>query len=160
MPSMLSQPIKTARSHEEPFAVQFSIFLANRVGQLKELLDVLAERRVQVLGMSIVDSTDWAVIRTVLSDPDRARELLKSRRLPFTESPVLLVSLSDAGSLAEACAVLLRAEVNVHFAYPLLIRRDDNAVMVLHVDDRVVATHTLTNHGFVLLGEEDMNDPA
>ena len=160
MLSMPSQQFKTARSHEEPFAVQFSIFLANRVGQLKELLDVLAERRVQVLGMSVVDSTDWAVIRAVLSDPDKARELLKSRSLPFTESPVLLVHLTDANALSEVCAILLRAEVNVHFAYPLLIRREEGAVMVLHVDDKVIATHALTNHGFVLLGEEDITDPA
>ena len=146
----------TARGHEEPFAVQFSLFLANRVGQLKDLLDVLAQRNLLVIGISIVDATDWAVIRMILSDPGKARELFKTHALPFTESPVLLVCLEEDTSLAKACALLMQVEVNVHFAYPLTIRREDHPVMVLHVDVNDTATQMLIRHGFVLLGEEDL----
>jgi hypothetical protein len=151
---------QVARGHEEPFAVQFSIFLANRVGQLKEMLDVFISRSVQVLGMSIVDSTNWAVIRIICSDPDKARELLKAHPLPFTESEVLLIEVESDHALSDVASCLLRAEISVHFAYPLTIRRDDVPVMVFHVDDTVLACRTLTNHGFVLLGHEDLADPA
>lgn len=148
-------PPQTAKGHEEPFGVQFSVFLANRVGQLGELLSVLAQQNLSVLGLSIVDSTDWAVIRLVLNDPNRAREVLRAR-YPFTERPVLLVCLEDEQSLARIFTVLTSAEVNVHLAYPLAIRHSDCAVIVLSVDEQVVATHVLTNHQFVLLGQEDM----
>lgn len=149
-------PGQTAKAHGEPFAIQFSVFLANRVGQLHELLTKLAENRIDVLGMSVVDSTDWAVIRIVLSDPNKARETLKSAGLPFTESAVLLVTFYTGESLSEACGHLLRAEINVHFAYPLTIRTDDSPVMVFHVDDLVTARSVLMRHGFKLLGHEDL----
>jgi len=149
---------QTARGHEEPFAVQFSVFLANRVGQLHELLAKFAEKVVDVLGVSVVDSTDWAVIRIVFSDANKAREVLRSAGLPFTESDVLLVVLAAEDSLSTACGHLLSAEINVHFAYPLMIRTDDSPVMVFHVDDLVTATHVLTRHGFKLLGHEDLAD--
>jgi len=156
---MYGNEYKIARGHEEPIACQFSIFLANRVGQLKDLLDLFYDRGVRVLGISVVDSADWAVIRTVVSDPDKTREALKQHSLPFTESQVLLVALNGDEALAEVCELLLRAELNVHFAYPLMIRRGDMPVMVFHVDDHVLARQHLIRHGLALLGDEDLADP-
>ncbi len=154
------QPPTTSRGHEEPFAVQFSIFLANRVGQLRELLDVFDDKKLQMLGISIFDSTDWAVIRIVFLDPNKARAVLQDRGVPFTESEILLIELIDDDTLGEVCDRLMGAELNIHFAFPLTLRSHDNAVMVLHVDDRVLATHVLTRHHFVLLGHEDLADPT
>ena len=71
------QSYKIARGHEEPYAVQFSVFLANRVGQLKDLMNVFPERNVEVLGVSIIDSSDWAVVRIVSSDANAALALLQ-----------------------------------------------------------------------------------
>ncbi len=149
-----------SRAHEEPFAVQFSIFLANRVGQLKDLMNLFAKERIDVVGLSIVDSTDWAVIRTIFSDADRARELMGKHGLPFTESHVLLVELGNQQAMSSLCSHLLEAEINVHFAYPLIVHSDDSPVMVFHVDDHILATEVLTRHGFKILGYEDLSDPG
>lgn len=157
---MESLPSQTARGYEEPFACQFSIFLANRVGQLKDLLDVVDEEDLGLVGVSIVDSTDWAVIRVVFARANKARSILRRRSVPFTESQVLLVVLQTDESLREVCANLLQAEINVHFAYPLTLRRRGNSVMAFHVDDPVVASQVLRKHGFTLLGEEDLSGPA
>lgn len=151
---------KTSRSYEELIATQFSLFLANRVGQLREMLEMLHQQQLPLLGISVVDATDWAVIRVIVADPDKAREMLKAKQFPFTESPVLLVCVQDDAALAKACSVLMQAEVNVHFAYALTIRHDDCPVMVFHVDDTVIATQILVRHQFVLLGEEDLMDPG
>lgn len=150
---------KTVQGHEEPFAVQFSVFLANRVGQLGELLDLLDEKSVRTFGVSVVDATDWAVIRMVCSDSNKAREILRSHQLPFTESQVLLVEMCDDDTLREICGHLLRAEINVHFAYPLALRSRGCPVTAFHVDDQVLATRVLTRHGLTLLGYEDLSDP-
>ena len=149
----------TARGHQEPFGVQFSVFLANRVGQLKELLDLFLTEKLQMLGLSVVDSTDWAVIRLVFAEPDKAREMLTAHGVPFTESPVLLVAMIDADSMAEVCGCLLRAETNVHFAYPLTFQHDGHGVMVFHVDEYWLAAETLTRNGFRVLDHEDIQGP-
>lgn len=139
--------------------MQFSVFLANRVGQFKDMLDLFTEQDVNVLGVSIVDSTDWGVIRVVFDNPNKARELLKAHGLPFTESEVLLIELFGPDAISDICAHLLQAEINVHFAYPLTIRSHDNPVMVFHVEDYILARDLLTRHGLTLLGEEDLADP-
>ena len=155
--AMVKQP-QTARGHEEPVAVQFSLFLANRVGQLKDVLEVLAEEDLEVFGLCVIDSTDWAVIRMILSDPGKAREILKGHGLPFTESRVLLVVLPGNDTLSRICSLLLNAEINVHFAYPLTVNYEASPAMVLHVDETILATQILTCHDFKLLGDEDLAD--
>lgn len=156
---MTESQYKTVRGHEEPFAVQFSVFLANRVGQLRDLMQAFLEKDVDVYGLSIVDSTDWAVVRIVASDANVTRGLLQKHALPFTESEVILVELIERDSLTKICSYLLSAELNVHFAYPLTLRSHEHPVMVFHIDDEVTATQVLTRHGFVLLGSEDLADP-
>jgi len=124
------------------------------------MLEVFAAQNVRMMGLSIVDSADWAVIRTVFSDSDKARELLKRHPLPFTESNVMLALLSDEEALSELCGYLLRAEINIHFAYPLTIQRQNHPVMVFHVDELSLAIRTLQKHGFTILGHEDLTEPS
>lgn len=156
-PAMSTQPM-TARGRSEPRAVQFSVFLANRVGQLKELLEAFSQRDVDVLGLSVVDSTDWAVIRVVLANPEKAREVFQSNSFPFTESDVLLVELAGEIALSTICSLLVATEISIHFAYPLILRLGGSPVMVLHVDNIVLARHTLAKHGARLLSDEDLSD--
>jgi len=157
---MTRSQYQTERGYEEPVAVQFSVFLANRVGQLQELLDRLGQEQVEPLGLSIVDSTDWAVIRIVFSEPDKARAIFQKHRLAFTESRVLLVELEGKDAMSEICGHLVRAEINIHFAYPLTIRSHARPVMVFHVDDSVHARRVLVSHGLTLLGHEDLAEPT
>ena len=86
--------------------------------------------------------------------------MLHRHGTPFTESNVLLTQLDGGNSLSEICGLLLRAEISIHFAYPLTVRSNDRAVMVLHVDDNVLAADVLTRHKIVLLGHEDLSRPA
>jgi len=160
MDMMSDHTARTAKGHEEPLAVQFSVFLANRVGSLKDLLDLFAGQDINVLGLSVVDSADWAVIRIVVSDPNKARDALSRAAVPFTESEVLLAELDGPTALSEIFRLLLQMEINTHFAYPLTIRRDQNPIMVLHVDDHVLARGMLLRHGITLLGDEDLAGPT
>ena len=147
------------RSHEEPFAVQFSVFLDNRVGQFMDVLNACTDKELTVYGVSVIDSTDWAVLRIMVSEPGKAEAMFAEKGLKYVESRVLLVVCEGEQSLCEVCELMLQAEINVHFAYPLIIRHDDSPIMVFHVDDRMLASQVLRRHGYVVLGDEDLNDP-
>lgn len=146
--------------HQEPFAVQFSVFLPNRVGRLRDLLDSLGKEGVALHGFAIIDSSEWAVIRMVCSDPDKARALLEAQPLGFTEKTVLLVELPADNSMADICTLLIRAEINIAFAYPLHIRSHQNPVMVIRTDDHSLAVQLLTRGGYTVLGSEDLPESA
>lgn len=141
----------TQRGYEMPFMVQFSLFLSNRVGRLNELLEMLEEDDVELVGISVVDSTDWAVVRLIFTAPDKAREVLKRRAIPFTESNLLAIVLEEPQTFHKACKALVSAELNLQFAYPLLLQRGGHPVLAFHVEDPVLASHVLIRHGFNLL---------
>ena len=116
------------RAYETPFIRQFDVFMPNRVGKLCELLTLLDESKVEVAGLSVVDSAEWAVVRMVFDDPGKAREKLKAAAVAFTESDVLAVEISEAETLNKICKALVAAELNLQFAYPLFIRHNDYPV--------------------------------
>jgi len=141
----------TQRGYETPFVAQFSLFLSNRVGRLNQLLEILEEDDVEMAGISVVDSTEWAVVRMVFTAPDRAREVLRRRNIPFTEGELLAVVLDEPRAFHKACKALVAAELNIDFAYPLLLESEGRPVLAFHVDDHVLASQVLIRHGFELL---------
>ncbi len=144
------------RAYETPFIRQFNIFMPNRVGRLSELLTLLDEAEVEVAGLSVVDSADWAVVRMIFTDVGRARVKITDAGVSFTESDVLAVALDDIDTFSRVCKAIVAAELNIQFAYPLFIRHNDYPVLAFHTDDHVLTAQVLTKRGFTLLDHEDM----
>jgi len=150
-------PFETARAHGTPLIRQFSVFLDNRIGKLYELLEIFDEQEnIEICGLSVVDSTDHAVIRLILNNSTLARKLLREHEMPFSELNVLVAELSPDRSLTGMCLYMLGAEIGILFAYPLLCQQDEPAKVVLGVDDLILACEILRKKQYRLLGEEDL----
>jgi hypothetical protein len=94
-----------------------------------------------------------------LSDPERAVEVFQLAGLQFAESDLLVVQLPDGPQPVLAiCKALLTAEINIDYAYPLLIGPRGRAALALHVEDHEAAAQTLDRSGFVLFTENDLNE--
>ncbi len=150
----------TARGFEPPQVVQFSVFLDNRVGKLRELVEVFDGHALELAAFSVIDSADHAVVRVVTSRAALARRLLDRHGLPASETDVLAVELPPRRSLADLCEALVAAELSIQYAYPLLPRPHGNAAIVLHTDDHHLACQVLRRKTFTLLGENDLGDNA
>ena len=103
----------TARGRDWPSVRQFNVFLENRLGALLNVVRRFETTDVRIVSLTVVDSADCAIIRLVLSDPERAVEILKQAGLMFTESDLLVVQLPDGKQpLLQICKALLQAEVD------------------------------------------------
>ena len=151
---------QTMQGYEPPFNTQFSVFLDNRCGKLLELVEIFDGQSLDVVALSVVDSADHAVVRLVTSRSDLARQLLKQHGMPFSEAEILAVEVRPGRSLAQLCMFLLSAELNIHFAYPLMMRPHGVCAIALHTDDQLLAGQILRRKMFTLLGENDMIDPG
>ena len=60
--------------------------------------------------------------------------------------------------LLQICKALLSAEVNIHYAYPLLVGPGGRAAVAIRVEDIETATRTLGTAGFNLLTEGDLTE--
>jgi hypothetical protein len=96
-------------------------------------------------------------VRLVLSHPEQGRELLELAELAFAENDLLVVELPHGPqALAEICSALLQAEVNIHYAYPLIIHPLGRSAIAIHVDNNELAGQTLREKGFEILCEADL----
>src|SRR2546427_11257089 len=86
--------------------IQFSVFTANRLGRLHDLISLLGSRNVHVLALTVLDTTDSAIIRLVVDDPEQARSLLQEHGFAFTESRLLVVEVDAATELGRLMSAL------------------------------------------------------
>ena len=82
-------------------AKQLSIFLENKSGRLTEVTDVLGEAGVNLSAMSIADNSDFGILRCIVSDPDKAYQVLKAAHFAVKITDVIgFVCPNTSGSLA------------------------------------------------------------
>jgi hypothetical protein len=146
----------TARGRDWPSVRQFNVFLENRLGALLDVVRRFETTDIRIISLTVVDSADCAIIRLVLSEPERAAEIFRLGNIPYTESDLLVVQLPESDQpLLDICKALLRAEIDIHYAYPLLVGPHGRAALALHVADHEVGSQTLQGQGFTLLSEDD-----
>lgn len=149
----------TARGRDWPCLRQFGVFMENKVGSLYDLLRHLEQHDLRVLALSIVDSIDCAVARLILNNYERALELFQLSGSTFFESEVIGVELPDHPQPhAAICVALMRAEVNIHYTYPLLFRRNGRSAIALYVDDVDLGVTALRQNGLQVLTENDLDN--
>jgi hypothetical protein len=147
----------TARGRDWPSVRQFNVFLENRVGVMLDLVRKLEASSNRIVALSVDDSVDYSVMRIVLSDPERAHETFHLAGVSYVESDLLVVQLPDTPQpIARICKALLQAEINIHYAYPLLPSTRGQPALAIHVDLHETAVNTLQGEGFTLITERDL----
>ena len=137
---------------------QLSVFLHNRVGTFMALVKLLNDHHIEVLGLSMQETTELTFARLILSDPESAATLFMERGIPHTDCSVLVVEVRDGvHNLALCLAALLAAEINIQFSYPMLTRVSSWPLLVLHVDEPDVAADALHVAGFKLVTQGDLS---
>ena len=123
-----------------------------------QIVKLLNAHATHVVALSISESTDAAIARIIVSDPDRVQELFNDHNIAFGVSELMVVELREvATQFIKILSTLLMAEVNVHFSYPLLTRPNGRAALAMHVDDSECASSVLIGEGFRLLSQSDIS---
>lgn len=152
-------PDSTLRGRNWPTIRQFAVFVENRVGQLLEIVRLFDGTKVRVVALSIADAVDFSVVRMVLTHPEQGRELLERAGLAIAESDLIGVQLPMVSQpIINVCMALLQAEVNIHYAYPLLVQPQGCSALALHVDNLEMGMQTLVQKRFNLITEADLMD--
>jgi hypothetical protein len=147
---------KTARSASDQ-VIQFSVFLRNKVGAFLDVVKVLREHHIHVLGTTVEPSADTAIVRIVVSDPEAVEGIFHLHAIPYSTWPLIVVELKEAAHFGEVLTALLAAEVNIYGAYALLTRPHGHATLALHVEDNECAVSVLTHSGFIILNQDDLS---
>lgn len=138
-------------------ARQLSVFLHNRVGALLHLVKLLNEHQIEVLGLSVQDSVDLTLVRLIVTDPQRAEDVFTEAGHSCASRAIVVVELKQGvHDLGHALSGLLAAEINIHHAYPLMVRPSGKPLIALHVDDPEIGGESLSKCGFKVLSQDEL----
>ncbi|MEX2044331.1 MAG: acetolactate synthase [Opitutus sp.] len=136
---------------------QFSVFAENRLGRLHDLTSLFKEHRVHVMGITVIDMTDSAIVRCIVDDPDQARELMINNDFPYVECDLLAVEITDESELKGVLAALFEAEINVHYVYSFIKRPEGRGGLAIKTEDDETAAQAMSKRGFRLLTQRDIS---
>jgi hypothetical protein len=126
---------------------QLSVFIENRKGRLGEVLDVLKENDVNIYSLSLADTTEYGLLRLIVNDAKKARDVLYAEGFSSMLTDVLIIKVPHApGSLQKILELIAEKDVNIEYMYGLSIE-SDNAYVVLKASDSAKVDEILTNNG-------------
>ena len=136
-------------------AKQLSVFLENKSGRLTEVTDVLGNAGINLSAMSIADNSDFGILRCIVSDPDKAYQVLKASHFAVKMTDVIgFVCPNTSGSLAKVLKHL--SENGVFIEYMYSFSNGDVAHVVIRPTDLEGCERTLAEKKVDLLAASDL----
>ena len=138
------------------FAKQLTVFVENRTGRLCEVLNVLKDNKVNILSLSLADTTEFGLLRLIVDNPALGKEKLTDGGFSSLISDVSIIKIPHiSGSLQELLRVIDEARVNIEYMYGLSIEEDD-AHVVLKATDMNKLDEILNANGVETLSSEKL----
>lgn len=135
---------------------QLSVFIENRQGRLGEVLGVLKENGVNILSLSLADTTEFGLLRLIVSDPKLAAENLVKNGFSSMLTDILVVRIDHkSGSLQKLLEILSARDINVEYMYGLSVE-GEKATIVLKADDLKKADAILAENGVSTLSNKEI----
>ena len=126
---------------------QLSVFLENREGRLDTVLKILAENGVNIVALSLADTSDYGMLRMIVSDPHKGKAALKDAGITAMLTDVVALRVPHAtGSLSKAMHQIVEGDVNIEYMYAFANGADASAV--LKTDDPARVVDILRGSGF------------
>jgi hypothetical protein len=111
---------------------------------------------IHVMAISVLDTTDSALVRMVTNYPDETREIFRRLGITHSERKIVAVEIPNEGSLKHITSALLQAEINIHYVYPFLTWPNDRPVLAIGLEDEDIAIDVLTRNNLRVLSQEDL----
>lgn len=141
------------------FIKQISIFIENKPGKLSAVTKLLKDNDIDIRALSIADTKDFGILRLIVNKPDSACEVLKNAECTMSVTNVIAVGISDKpGGLADVMDCLYGANISVEYMYAFITKSEDEAYVILRVENNDKASEALKDGGFTLLTEKEVYD--
>ena len=134
---------------------QLSVFLENKSGRITEVLEVLGEENIRITALSMADTAEFGILRLIVSDPEKARDLLKKNDFTVNLTEVIsVIAPNEASQYARVLKILSDLEISVEYTYAF--STGDKSIIILRCSDTEEAIKALKSHEMELLRASDL----
>ena len=127
---------------------QLSVFLENKTGRINELAKTLGKAGINMMAFSMAETSDFGILRLIVSDVDKAVEVLRSNSFAVTVTEVVCIScLNEAGALSGVLEQLAKNDIFIEYMYAFSENDSANVVILPNNIEKCVATLKECNCG-------------
>jgi hypothetical protein len=139
---------------------QITVFIENRPGRLADVTGCLAGNGINIHALSIADTTDFGVLRMIVSDPAKAKAALREQGFMVKTAEVVAVAIGHKpGSLHMILQALNTPEISIEYVYAFTSRHKDyDAIVILSAGDPAPLLEKIKAAGFTALDEALLNE--
>lgn len=141
------------------YVQQISVFIENQPGKLAAFARLLAENGIDLVALSVADTTNYGILRCIVSDSERATQAINGAGYTAHVTDVLAVSVPDKpGGMAKAIIALTDAGISIEYLYSFVRSAGNHALLIFRVDELERAAEVLTKHGITLISNEQVRN--
>lgn len=130
---------------------QLSVFMENRQGRLEEITEVLSRNEVNITSFSLADASEYGLLRMIVDNPMRGKNVLKESGFSAMLSDVIAVKLPhEIGALNR----IMKALEGENIEYIYVLATGENPSLIIKADDPSSTVENLQKNQFELFGEE------
>ena len=138
---------------------QISVFLENRPGCLNEMTKALADRNIDLRGLSLAETSDFGIVRLIVDDVLGTATVLKDSGFVASLTDVLSVEVPNVpGGLNKVLSILNAAGINIEYMYAILgNKKSESAYMIFRVNDNATASRALEKENVKIMNGADLS---
>lgn len=134
---------------------QLSVFLENKTGHLNEILNILAKNQININALTVADSSDYGLLRMLVSDIEKALEVLRAENISVRIQEVISLEMDPKpGSMAKILNLFSSAGLSIEYVYAFSF--GNKSVLVLRTNDREKAYEVILNNHLKSIHESDL----
>jgi hypothetical protein len=140
------------------FIKQISVFIENLHGTLAQFCDVLGENDVDILALSVADTSSFGIVRAIVNDNEKALRVLQQADFAAKLTDVLAVEVPDIpGGLAHTLHLLGKAGISLEYIYSFVRHINHRAVLIMRLKDPKAALDLFQKNNISVLSQHDLD---
>lgn len=121
---------------------QLTVFIENRLGRLQEVTDILSKNNINIICISLADTSDYGMLRMIVSQPAAACDALSEAGFSAMLTDVIAIRLPHHfGTLKDVSTILTENGLDIRYMYALTSGKD--ASIILKTSDNEKAEDVL-----------------
>jgi hypothetical protein len=139
------------------YVKQISVFIENTPGRLADFTRLLGDNQIDLVSLSIADTTNFGILRGIVADYERAEKLIGEAGYTVRLTDVLAASVPDVpGGLAKVLGMLSENGISIEYLYSFVRNAGKNALIIFRVEELDKAAQVLRDNGVRLLSQEEV----
>jgi hypothetical protein len=134
---------------------QLSIFLENKKGRFAEIAQLLGNENINMTAFTVAENSDFGILRLIVSEPDKARNILKDNHYAVSATDVVCVQCPHRpGALADVMAIIAAADIFIEYMYAF--STGERALVILRPDNLAKTVEILSANQVELLEKDKL----